>query len=107
MPDPGGPSDREDAEGQRLQPHHQLRTHQDLALGQPVREKTAPQGEEQDRQELESGRDAQRGTRLAGERENEPVLRHPLHPGARVRHHLARDEEPEVAVGERAERRGH
>src|SRR5690606_5104900 len=47
-------------------------------------------------------RDAQRHGRV-GELQDEPVLAHPLHPGARHRGHVAVEEDPEVARAHAAE----
>ena len=60
-------------------------------------------GEQQDRQELQAGRDAERPG-AAGEREDQPVLGDALHPRADVGHQRAGGEQAVVADAERGER---
>lgn len=99
VPDLHVPAQREPGEGQAGEAHGGLGEQQQLALGEAVGDDTAVEPEEQHRQELQRGGDADRGGR-AGEAEHQPVLGDALHPGARVGHHLAGGEEAVVAYSQ-------
>ena len=83
-------------------PHGELGHHQHAALREAVGDHAGDGGEQQDRQELQTGRDAERPG-AAGQREDEPVLGDALHPGADVRHQRAGGEQAVVAIAEGGE----
>ena len=72
-------------------------------LGEPVRDQPADRGQQQHRQELQRGRDADRDTGAVGQLQHEPVLGDPLHPGADVRDERAGHPDPVVANRQRGE----
>ena len=86
------------AEDERTQGQPGLGDQQDPALVEPVRDQAAVRAEQQHRQELQARRDADRERRPAGQLEHEPVLGHPLHPGADVGDEGAAEVDPVVAV---------
>ncbi len=57
---------------------------ENLPLVEAIRDQAAVRGQQQHRQELQARGDAYRERRTAGELEHQPVLGHPLHPGADV-----------------------
>ena len=95
VPDLHMAAEGEHGEGEAGQAHGGLGEQQQLALGEAVGDDAAVEPEEQHRQELQRGGDADRGGG-AGEAEHQPVLGDALHPGAGVGHHLAGGEEPVV-----------
>ena len=72
----------------------------------PVGDQPGVRRDEQERQELQAGRDAERGAGV-GELENQPVLGDPLHPGAGVADQTAHRVDAEVADREGLERGAH
>ena len=92
------------AESQRQQAGGDLRAEQQAALVEAVGEHAAPRPEQQHRQELQRGDDAERGAVLVGQLEDEPRLRDVLHPRAADRDRLPDEVEAVVAVAERRER---
>ena len=92
----------EHAEDEREHRGDRLGDHQQLALVDAVGERARPGPEEQHRAELEPDGDAEVDA-AAGEVQDEPVLRHRLHPGAAHRDDLAEEEQPVVVDVERAE----
>ena len=59
------------------------------ALGEPVGDHAGVRREQQHRQELQPGGDAERGAAGARKAQHQPVLGDALHPGADVGHHAA------------------
>ncbi len=106
MPRLDQPGHREQAEHGGRRPHRRLRDRQDAALRVAVGDDAGERREQEDREELQAGREAE-GAGAAGEREDEPVLGDALHPRADVGHEGARREQPVVADAERGERRPH
>ena len=95
----------EDEDGQdRGEDHHRgLGRDQDASLGQRIGGDPGEQAEDDDRDELGGGHDAE-PDRVVGQLEDEPRLGDLLHPGADQRDRLAAEEQPVVAVLERAHR---
>ena len=104
LPDADGSGQRQHAQDERQPAHDRLSDHQDPPLGVAVGDHSAPQAEQQERQELQSGGDAERGAAVVGELQHQPVLRYPLHPAAGIRDDLAGREEPVVASPEASRR---
>ena len=94
----------EQAEDQRGHGHAEVGHLQQPSLGDPVGDHAGERREQQERQELETGGDADGGAAVAGQLEDQPVLGDPLHPGADVRHDAAGGVPAVVRVGEGAER---
>ncbi len=90
----------QDAQRQGEDERHDLGHDERLTLGQGVGDDAAEEAEDEHRQELAGGHDAQR-ERVVGQRQHQPALGDRLHPGADQRDQLAGEEEPEVAVCER------
>ena len=107
VPDRDDAGEVEHAERDRDQAHERLGEDQQLALGVAVGEHPAPRAEEQHRQELQPGGDAERDAVVVGELDDQPVLGDALHPGADVRDHAPGVVDAVVAVAQRAERRAH
>jgi hypothetical protein len=84
LPDPDRAGQGEDAEYERERAHYGLGHHEDLALGITIGDDATPEGEQQQRQELQAGSDAERGTAVVGELQHQPVLGDALHPAASV-----------------------
>ncbi len=95
VPDLHMAAQREHGEGEAGEAHRGLGDQQQRALGEAVGDDAAVEPEEQHRQELQRGGDADGGGG-AGEAEHQPVLGDALHPGTGVGHHLAGGEEPVV-----------
>ena len=68
VPDLDGAGDGEQAEHQRGHGHAEVGQLQQAALGDPVGDQPGERGEEQERQELQPGGDADRGAGVVGER---------------------------------------
>ena len=82
VPRLGDAGDGEDAEHRGGRRHDDLRHHHHRALGEAIGDHAGDRREQQDRQELQPGRQAE-GAGAAGEGEHEPVLGDALHPRAR------------------------
>jgi len=93
----------EQAERQRARAQSDLDDQQDAALVVAVGEHAAPQRQHQHRRELQGRGDPECHRAAARELEHEPVLGHPLHPGAGERDDLAGREEPVVAAAQGGE----
>ena len=98
--------DGEDAEECGSRRHGDLRHHHHRALGEAVGDHPGDRREQQDRQELQAGRQAE-GAGAAGEGEDEPVLGDALHPGPGVGDQRPGGEQPVVADPQGGERRLH
>ena len=72
-------------------------------LGEAVGDHAGVRREEEHRQELQAGGDAQGGAAAVGEAEDQPVLGDALHPGAGVGHQAAERVAPVVGVVEGSE----
>jgi len=92
-------------EDQRLDQHEGLQEQEGPAPIYPVGHDAAVEGEEQDRKRSQGAHqpDEEGGV---GELQDQPPLRHHLHPRARERDELACEEEPELADREGGERPG-
>ena len=90
----------EHAEGQGQHAHHRLRDDEHPPLAASVGDHAAVEPEEQHRRELQAGRDADRGSGVVRQVQDEPILRDPLHPCACERDDLSGCEQPVVAYGE-------
>ena len=106
VPDRHPTGDGQEPEQPGRDAHRCLRHGEDPTLGEAIGEHTGDGREQQDRQELQPGRDAERAG-AAGERQHQPVLSDALHPRADVRHQRAGGEQPVVAVPQGGERRPH
>ena len=106
MPGLGDSGDRQDTEKGGSRRHGDLRHHHHRSLGEAIGEDTGDRGEQQDRQELQTGRQAE-GAGTAGEGEHEPVLGDALHPCPRVGDKRAGGEQAVVADPQCGERRSH
>ena len=86
----------------------ELRDDEDAALGQPVSERAGDDREEQDRPELQRADEPESQGRV-GELQDQPGLRHRVHPAGHERRQLRHEEPPEVAVveGAQAARKDH
>jgi hypothetical protein len=84
--------------------HGCLGEHEELALIEAVGSRAGPGQEQEERGELQAHDDAERGRIVMGElREDEPVLRDALHPGAGVGDEAANSPQAEVEAPEGAE----
>ena len=97
------PSKREHGEHGRKHHRRRLRRHHEPARVESVGEHAGEEPEHAEREELAEREDAD-GDRRSGQLEHEPRHRDVLHPGARDRDDLPREEEPVVAVLEARER---
>ena len=96
MPDGDHTAHVQHPEGERHQRHAQLGGNEQATLRVPVGEHPAPQPEEQHRQELQAGGDAQGGPAAVGQLEDQPVLGDTLHPGADIGYECASEPAPVV-----------
>ena len=87
--------------------HDRLRDRQQDPLREAVGQHAGERRDEQERQELQAGGEAEPDAAGAEVGDHEPVLRDPLHPGAGVRDQRGDEEEPVVVDRERAERGTH
>ncbi len=102
-PDLDGAGQGQREQRQRGDGHQRLRDHQQAALVVAVGEHAAEDAEEQDREELEAGGDADRDAG-AGQLHDEPHLGDDLHPVADQRDDLAGEVAPVVGDLERGQR---
>ena len=93
----------EQAEREGQQAHRHLHADDQPQLVVAVGQHARPHADEQDRQELQAGDDAERDPAVARELQHQPVLRDPLRPGAGEADDLAGGEQPVVADAQRAE----
>ena len=95
-------------EPQRDREHRgeRLGDQQDSAAVESIRDRAAPQAEQQHRKEPERERRTDRDA-VAGEVADEPGLGHRLHPPTDVRHEIAGEIQPVVVGVERPERAAH
>jgi len=106
VPDASGGHER--GERHRQRGEHELRRHQQAALGQAIGVGACDDREQQDGTELERADEAQ-AQRRVGQLQHEPRLGHGVHPAGDHRHQLGQEEAPEFGVVERAQtaRKGH
>ncbi len=97
MPGDGDPGDGQDAERSRTERQPALGDLEDEPLVEAVGDQAAVRGQDQHGQELQGGGDADGDARAAGQLEHQPVLGHPLHPGADVGDEGSGDVDPVVA----------
>ncbi len=102
MPVPRVARPHEDGQDKGLAHEGRLRADEDAALGEPVRDGTGDEGKAEHGRRLERVDEPQLEGRV-GELEDQPCLRHALHPGSDERDELAREEEPIVPMIESAE----
>ncbi len=107
VPDLHRAGDRQDAQHHRGGGHADVRHLEQAALGDPVGDDAGERRQQQDREELQPGRDADRGRAVGGQQQHQPVLGDALHPGADVRHQVARCVAAVVGVVQGAERGAH
>jgi hypothetical protein len=87
----------EDGQDKGLAHEGRLRSDEDAALGEAVRDGAGHEGEAEHGRRLERA-DEPQPERRVGELEDQPGLRHTLHPGADERDELAREEEAKVPM---------
>jgi hypothetical protein len=99
----GDAGDSKQPEGHGTQRQPQLGDLENAALVEPVGDQTAVRAEQQHGQELQARGNADGKSRPAGQLQNQPVLGHPLHPGADVGDEGAGEIDPVVTTAQRGE----